>query len=330
MGRVLAVCISEKRGTQKKNIHHARLIPHWGIEGDAHGGRWHRQVSLLSAERINDFKNRGAVIEDGAFGENLIVEGFDFKQFPVGTVFACGDVLLEMTQIGKECHTHCRIYQVMGDCIMPREGVFARVLRGGEISEGDEMTVVSRAKLSAAISPSDEEKSGSGLSAAVITVSDKGYAGQRQDTGGPLAAGILADHGYTIRYAAVVPDEQTEIEAALKLCADVRNIDLIVTTGGTGFSVRDVTPEATCAVCTRMAPGIAEAMRAASMKVTNKGMLSRAASGIRAKSLIINLPGSPKAVRENLEAVIEPLAHGIRILKGTEGECGHSDEHGKE
>ena len=93
-------------------------------------------------DRINEFRARGAEVADGAFGENLIVEGFDFKSLPVGTVFQCGDVVLEMTQIGKECHSHCEIYKVMGDCIMPREGVFTKVLHGGVIREGDEMTIL--------------------------------------------------------------------------------------------------------------------------------------------------------------------------------------------
>lgn len=144
MGKVLGVCISEQKGTQKKNVHQAMFIEDWGIENDAHAGKWHRQVSLLSADKINEFRARGAEVEDGAFGENLIVEGFDFRNLPVGTVLKCNDVILEMTQIGKQCHAHCEIYKVMGDCIMPREGVFAKVLHGGMICEGDEMVIVSR------------------------------------------------------------------------------------------------------------------------------------------------------------------------------------------
>lgn len=142
MGKIMAVCISEKRGTQKKSIEKVRLIENFGLEGDAHGGNWHRQVSLLSYEKVRAFEEKGISVEDGAFGENLLVEGFDFKILPVGTRFRCGEVLLEMTQIGKECHSHCEIYQAVGDCIMPREGVFARVLRGGEIQIGDEMEIV--------------------------------------------------------------------------------------------------------------------------------------------------------------------------------------------
>lgn len=142
MGKIMAVCISEKRGTQKKNMEKVRLIENFGLEGDAHGGNWHRQVSLLSYEKVRAFEEKGISVEDGAFGENLLVEGFDFKTLPVGTRFRCGEVLLEMTQIGKECHSHCQIYQAVGDCIMPREGVFARVLHGGVIQIGDEMEIV--------------------------------------------------------------------------------------------------------------------------------------------------------------------------------------------
>lgn len=142
MGKVIAVCISEQKGTQKKNVGSARFVEDWGIEHDAHAGRWHRQVSLLSQERVEEFRAKGAEVEDGAFGENLVVEGFDFKSLPLGTKFRCGDVVLELTQIGKECHAHCEIYKVMGDCIMPREGVFARVLHGGVISVGDDLVIV--------------------------------------------------------------------------------------------------------------------------------------------------------------------------------------------
>lgn len=141
MGIIRAICISEKRGTQKHFIEEAKLIENFGIENDAHAGNWHRQVSLLSYEKIEAFKLKGAEVIDGAFGENLVVEGYDFKTLPVGTRFSCGDVILEMTQIGKECHHGCEIFQKMGDCIMPRDGVFAKVLKGGNIRVGDFISV---------------------------------------------------------------------------------------------------------------------------------------------------------------------------------------------
>lgn len=141
MGKVTAVCTSPEKGTQKKNVKEAVFIEDFGIQGDAHAGKWHRQVSLLSYDKIEAFRARGAEVEDGSFGENLVVEGIDFRTLPVGTRLHCNDVILEMTQIGKECHHGCLIFKKMGDCIMPREGVFAKVIRGGTIRIGDEMRV---------------------------------------------------------------------------------------------------------------------------------------------------------------------------------------------
>jgi MOSC domain-containing protein YiiM len=141
MGKVMAVCISENRGTQKTNIGKCELIENYGLKNDAHAGDWHRQISLLSYEKVEEFRARGANVPDGAFGENLLVSGIDFKTLPVGTMLRCNDVLLKMTQIGKECHSHCAIYQQVGDCIMPREGVFAEVVHGGTISVRDDLYV---------------------------------------------------------------------------------------------------------------------------------------------------------------------------------------------
>lgn len=142
MGKVIAVCTSPAKGTQKTNVGEAEFIEDFGIEGDAHAGKWHRQVSLLSYNKIEEFRNRGAEVADGAFGENLVVEGIDFKTLPIGTRFCCNDVILELTQIGKECHHGCEIFKKMGECIMPREGVFAKVIRGGHICAGDELSVM--------------------------------------------------------------------------------------------------------------------------------------------------------------------------------------------
>ncbi len=142
MGKVIAVCTSEKKGTQKQNVLKAEFVVDHGIKNDAHAGNWHRQVSLLSYDKIKAFNAKGADVFDGAFGENLVVEGIDFKELPIGTRFLCGSVILELSQIGKECHTKCQIYHKMGECIMPTEGVFATVVIGGEISVGDEMVVL--------------------------------------------------------------------------------------------------------------------------------------------------------------------------------------------
>ena len=142
MGVVKAVCTSDIKGIQKTEVPSIALKEDWGIDGDAHAGNWHRQVSLLSYEKIEDFKNKGADVINGSFGENIIVEGFDLKSLPIGTKFEVNDCVLELTQIGKECHAHCAIYHKMGDCIMPREGVFTKVLKGGTVHEGDPIEII--------------------------------------------------------------------------------------------------------------------------------------------------------------------------------------------
>ena len=143
MGVVKALCTSAIKGIQKTETESITLIPDYGIDGDAHAGNWHRQVSLLASERVEEFKAKGAKVQNGSFGENIIVEGLgDLKSYPIGTKFQCGDAVLELTQIGKECHSHCAIYHAMGDCIMPREGVFTRVLQGGTVTAGTPINVI--------------------------------------------------------------------------------------------------------------------------------------------------------------------------------------------
>lgn len=309
MGTLKAICISKIRGTQKKEIPEADILIDWGIEGDAHGGKWHRQISLLAEEQIDAFRRRGAEVGNGAFGENLIVEGYDLRALPVGSLLHIGsEVILELTQIGKECHSHCQIFQKMGDCIMPREGVFAQVVRGGHIRKGDLFEVC----------PAAQERP---FTAAVITLSDKGFAGEREDKSGPLIQKMLGESGYRVLESMILPDEAENLRAELIRLADQRQVNLILTTGGTGFSPRDITPEATIEVCDRMANGIAEAIRAYSMTITKRAMLSRAQSGIRKNTLIVNLPGSPKAVQESLEFILPELSHGLGILRGTEWDC---------
>lgn len=308
MGKVIAICTSPARGTQKHQVPAARFTVEWGIEGDAHGGNWHRQVSLLSADKIAAFNARGANVQPGAFGENLVVEGFDFRALPVGTLLRCGDVLLEMTQIGKECHSHCEIYKRMGECIMPTQGVFARVVEPGEIRVGDEME----------IQPRTEPRP---WQAAVITLSDKGAKGERRDESGPAIAKRLTEAGYEVVEQLLLADEAAPLKAQLMRLADQRQLDLILTTGGTGFGPRDITPEATLAVAHRNAPGIAEAMRAASLAITPRAMLSRAASVIRGKTLIINLPGSPKACMECMDVFLDTIPHAMGLLRGAVEDC---------
>lgn len=155
----------------------------------------------------------------------------------------------------------------------------------------------------------------------IITASDKGSKGEREDVSGAVMQEILKENGYDVKEYRIIADEQALLEEAMKEMADEKKVNLILTTGGTGFSMRDRTPEATLAVCDRLAPGIPEAMRAYSMQITNRAMLSRAVAGIRNQTLIINMPGSPKAVKESLECILDALSHGLAILAGDTGEC---------
>ena len=141
-GRILAVCISERKGERKKDINSGLLVENFGLQGDAHAGDWHRQVSLLGDESIDKMRAAGLDVGAGDFAENLTIVGINLPALPIGTRLRVGTVaLLEVTQIGKECHHHCAIYQQAGDCVMPREGIFARVLRGGPVSKGDPVVV---------------------------------------------------------------------------------------------------------------------------------------------------------------------------------------------
>ncbi|MEE8886653.1 MAG: molybdopterin adenylyltransferase [Eubacteriales bacterium] len=303
-GRVEAICVSDVRGIQKKMVPDAEFIPDFGIKGDAHAGKWHRQVSILAKESIDDFREKGIGVHYGDFGENMVVSGIPVSQLPVGSRFTIGSVLIEITQIGKACHKDCAIRQKTGDCIMPREGVFGVVLRGGTVHEGDKIRA-------------DEPDPARPFSAAIITLSDRAYAGTYEDKSGPAIREVLEKNGYQVLEQILLPDDEERLEEELKRLADQREASVIFTTGGTGLSDRDRTPEATEAVSDRMVPGIGEALRAYSMQFTPNAMLSRQTAGIRKHTLIINLPGSPKACREDLELLMKPLGHGLGIIRGT-------------
>ncbi|MBE6054858.1 MAG: MOSC domain-containing protein [Clostridium sartagoforme] len=146
MCKVLAICTSKHKGTLKNQVNEATFIEDFGIEGDAHAGKWHRQVSLLAFEKIEEFRNKGGKVNFGAFGENLVVEGFELNKLPVGQRLEVGEVLLEVTQIGKECHDKCAIYYQVGECIMPSNGIFTRVIKGGEVRVGDKCNLLENEK----------------------------------------------------------------------------------------------------------------------------------------------------------------------------------------
>lgn len=308
MPKICALCISEKKGTQKYAKESVEVVKGFGLLNDAHAGNWHRQVSLLSKESVEEFERtkEGLKIPEGAFGENILIKGLDFDKIKVDTVIVSGDVRLQVTQIGKECHKGCSIRNSVGDCIMPREGVFARVLHGGVLKKGDDISVEFYTPYKLGI----------------ITVSDNGSRGERVDESGDEIERIFSEKGFKISARTIIPDDREIISETIKNFTDKLKLNLVLTTGGTGFSPRDNTPEATLDVLEKNVPGIAENMRLYSSKFTDKAMLSRAVSGIRKGSLIINLPGSLKAVRENIKAFEGPLIHGLDILNENVKDCG--------
>jgi molybdopterin adenylyltransferase len=314
MGRVEAICTGTRKGERKSPQSMARFSVGHGIEGDGHAGPGHRQVSILAAEDIATMREKGLPdLAFGDFAENVVVSGLDLGTLGLGSRLRLGsEAELGITQLGKECHSRCAIYYQTGDCIMPRLGVFARVLRSGTVATGETAEVT-------------ETVPKAQFQAAVITVSDRCARGEALDTSGPALVKLLSGgstyHVYTSR---IVPDELDQITGALEHYSDGHSIDLIITTGGTGFAPRDVTPEAVAKVIHRATPGLDEAMRRSSQELTATAMLSRAVSGIRNHTLIVSLPGSERGAVENLQAILPALSHGLAKLRGDPSDCGRT------
>jgi len=311
-GKIVAVCTSKEKGVRKESIGEAKLIPGWGMEGDAHAGKWHRQISLLSVQSIEKMremaKKKNIDLAPGDFAENLTVDGLEVFTLPVGTYLTVGETLLEVTQIGKSCHHGCEIFKQVGQCVMPKEGIFTRVLIGGAIKAGDDIGIWQ------------------GIPVGIITASDKGSRGEREDKSSLEIEKLVKDiQGRVIDYR-MLPDDKEILSQAMIEMIDEIGVSLLLTTGGTGFSQRDITPEATLSVIERVVPGLPEVMRRESFAISPRAMLSRAVAGIRGKCLIVNLPGSPKAVRECLQIILPQLPHALEILRGTGGECGQPME----
>jgi molybdopterin adenylyltransferase len=303
-GHVVAVSIGRRKGEKKTPVPSAEFVLNHGMKGDAHAGRGLRQVSLLARESIAKMEARGLRVGPGDFAENVTVDGLDLAALRVGDRLRVGTAVVEVSGIGKECHDRCAIFVQAGDCVMPREGVFARVVRSGTAAPGD---IVER----------DAEL----IRAAVMTVSDRSSRGERADASGPAVARLLTGLPAAVEQQVVVPDERDVIRRALCYFADVLRLDLVVTTGGTGVAPRDVTPDATRDVIDREVPGLAEAMRAESRKRVPTAVLSRAVAGIRGTTLIVNLPGSPGGAGDNLNVILPVLPHAVEKIRGGGGDC---------
>jgi len=310
---VKAVCISDARGQPKIPVDSIELKPNFGVVHDAHASAdTHRQVSLLDEAGIDIMRQKGYHAAAGDFGENIVTADLPINQLGIGTLLQIGpEAQIQVSQIGKECHTPCAIGRRTGECIMPKEGLFAEVLKGGIVQANDEIKIL-------------KSVSRSVIQAVVITVSDRCHAGTTRDESGPTICQMLRGAlNANIAKQIIVPDERNVIARRLRqFCELERRIDLLFTTGGTGFAPRDVTPEATADIIERTAPGIVEAIRQASLPLTPRAMLSRAVAGIRNRTLIVNLPGSVKAVKESLEVILPVLPHAVEMLRGAPVDCG--------
>ena len=311
-----AVCISPERGMRKSPVQTANALEAHGLEGDAHAGSGTRQVSLLSTASLERMRaERGPDASDvlpGCCGENVDVDGMELHSLLPGVVLLLcpAPARLRVTEIGKPDHEG-RADSVIRGNIFPREGIFAEVLESGEVSPGSEVTV---------------ERSGSSGSAAVLTVSDSCFQGERIDESGPEALRLLSESGFSCTRYATVPDEMEEIGEKLRSWCDDGSIDLLITTGGTGLSPRDVTPEATLAQVSRVVPGLAELVRIRSSESVPTACLSRAVAGIRSGVLVMNLPGSVRAVRQSMDILAEALPHALETISGKAHRCGDTEE----
>lgn len=303
-GRVISVNISEQKGTIKKPVAEILIDKH-GIVNDAHAGPWHRQVSILAQEDIDYFiKEIGTEIAPGEFAENVTITGIDFSQVAILDRFRIGQVELQVTQIGKECHgVGCAVYKQVGKCVMPKKGLFCRVINGGKIKPDDSVEYIPKS-----------------LHILIITLSDRASTGEYSDRAGPRAKQILeeyfADKRWQLHINSIILADDTEqlTEKLNKAIAD--QVDLILTLGGTGVGPRDITPETITAVCDKTIPGIMESIRVKYGKEKPSVLLSRSVAAIAGRTQVYALPGSVKAVEEYLTEILKTLEHAVFMVHG--------------
>jgi len=299
---IRSVNSSEKKGEVKLPVQEIKLSD-MGIEGDAHAGPHHRQVSLLSVESIRKYEqNTKTQVPMGGFGENITTEGFVLHKAHPLDRFQCGEVLLEMTQVGKKCHGKgCAIYKDTGECIMPDEGIFCRVLQGGSLKAGDTLKYLPRQ-----------------FHLKVITLSDRAAAGIYPDRSGKVVVEEVSrwfreKELDLVPASLIIPDNQ-ELFAPELSAAIEKGTDLIITTGSTGLGSRDIAPEVATAHIEKEIPGIMDLIRVKYGMVNPNALLSRSVAGIHGKTLLFVLPGSTRAVKEYLDEILKSLWHMILMV----------------
>lgn len=304
MAKVMSVNISEKKGTIKKPVGTIMLNSR-GVAGDAHAGAWHRQVSLLAKESVDKFSQEaGRKIAFGEFAENITTEGITLHETKPLDRIRIGEVEMEVTQIGKKCHgSNCSIFKEVGNCVMPKEGIFCRVIREGEVSEGEDL--VYEPKI---------------FKVKVITLSDRASKGEYEDRSGPrvseLAGRFFGEIGWQVKTEVeVIPDDGKKLKELLLRYRD-EGVDIVFTTGGTGIGPRDITPETAREVIDKEVPGIMEMIRVKYGAEKPAALLSRGIAGVMGKSVLFCLPGSVKAVNEYMEEITKHIRHMIFMIHG--------------
>lgn len=303
---IVSLNVSEKKGTIKtprKDIE----INEFGIVGDAHAGSWHRQVSMLAQEDVDSFAVLDAnerEFKPGEFAENVTTRGIDYKKISILDRFKIGNVELEVTQIGKKCHGDgCAIYVEVGKCVMPKAGIFTRVIHGGTVKEGDKIEYIKRP-----------------LKIKIITLSDRASAGEYEDQSGPAIKNLLSEHFENTRwcpefYYSLIPDNEEILKEELQ--KSIRdNIDILFTTGGTGIGPRDITPDVVAKFSDKVIPGIVDYIRIKYGEEIPSALLSRSIAAVKDKMLIFSLPGSVKAVKQYTAEIVKSLEHSILMVHG--------------
>ncbi len=299
---VVSVNISEKKGTIKIPVPSIELNE-LGVANDAHSGNWHRQVSLLADESVQRFTHAaGRKIRYGEFAENITTKGLELvNTHPLDKLYI-GDVELEITQIGKECHgTSCAIFKEVGNCVMPKEGIFARVLKNGIVKAGDEV------KYSPKV-----------YKVLIVTLSDRASRREYSDRSGPKIEQVLTsffeNEGWKSEMdKRLIPDDE-KILSSILIEAREADYDLVFTTGGTGIGPCDITPDVVKPFLDKEIPGIMELIRFKYGSIKPNALISRAISGVMQNTLVYTLPGSVKAVEEYLSEIVPTLRHSIYMI----------------
>ncbi len=301
--KVISLNSSEKKGTVKTAVEKA-VITLTGMEGDSHTGTWHRQISLLGTESYRKVAEQNDLqLSHGSFAENITTEGMILHEAKIFDRLEHEEVILEITQIGKKCHKGCEIQKQIGDCVMPLEGIFCRVIKGGTLKKGMTFTHHPRE-----------------IKIHIITLSDRAYAGEYEDRSGPRAEEIISkffkESGRHFSVSrTVLPDNREMITNAFKQ-STMEKADIIISTGGTGIGPRDIAPDVIRPLLDKELPGIMEHIRTLYGKDKPNALISRSIAGVIGSTLVYVLPGSVKAVNEYLAEITPTIEHSLRMLHG--------------